>query len=344
MSERFRAEFEVQDTSVLMLLTGTNGRILQELARCARAEVDIRGNVVLLSGERAHVELARRFLVDAAQLIAKGVPMGPQDVASAVRSLRDDPEASLTSLLEDSIVVGARRRAVVPKSKAQRDYVRCIRESDLTFGIGPAGTGKTYLAMAMAASALTQRLVKRVVLTRPAVEAGERLGFLPGDLAEKISPYLRPLYDALNDMLEFDKVEQLRERGQIEVAPLAFMRGRTLNNAFVILDEAQNATSEQMRMFLTRLGFGSKAVVTGDITQTDLPPGARPGLKEAEALLSGIEGISCCRFSDADVVRHPLVQKIVVAYERSDQRRADARAERANASRHEMANEPDDRR
>jgi phosphate starvation-inducible PhoH-like protein len=204
--------------------------------------------------------------------------------------------------------------------------------------------------MAMAASALTQRLVKRVILTRPAVEAGERLDFLPGDLAEKISPYLRPLYDALNDMLEFDKVEQLRERGQIEVAPLAFMRGRTLNNAFVILDEAQNATSEQMRMFLTRLGFGSKAVVTGDVTQTDLPPGARPGLKEAEELLSGIEGISCCRFTDADVVRHPLVQKIVVAYELSDQRRAESREKRTQERRDEReqarasrAGEPADR-
>jgi phosphate starvation-inducible PhoH-like protein len=340
-SVRHNAEFEVQDTSVLMLLTGPNGRILEELARCAHAEVDFRGNKILLSGEQANVELARRFLVDAADIISKGVAMGPQDVANAIRSLREDPKSSLTSLLDDSIVVGARRRAVVPKSRAQRDYVRCIRDSDLTFGIGPAGTGKTYLAMAMAASALTQRLVKRVVLTRPAVEAGERLGFLPGDLAEKISPYLRPLYDALNDMLEFDKVEQMRERGQIEVAPLAFMRGRTLNNAFVILDEAQNATSEQMRMFLTRLGFGSKAVVTGDVTQTDLPPGARPGLKEAEELLSGIEGISCCRFSDADVVRHPLVQKIVVAYERSDERRADARERRANTSRKAVADEPD---
>jgi phosphate starvation-inducible PhoH-like protein len=326
---RQNAELEVLDTSVLMQLTGPNGRVLEELSRVSRARVDFRGNKILVSGEESQVDLARRFLVDAVELISKGVPLGPQDVASAVRSLRDDPNSSLTSLLEDSIPVGARRRAVVPKSRAQREYVRCIRDSDLTFGIGPAGTGKTYLAMAMAASALTQRQVKRVVLTRPAVEAGERLGFLPGDLAEKVSPYLRPLYDALNDMLEFDKVEQLRERGQIEVAPLAFMRGRTLNNAFVILDEAQNATSEQMRMFLTRLGFGSKAVVTGDITQTDLPPGARPGLKEAEELLSGIEGISCCRFSDADVVRHPLVQKIVVAYERSDQRRAETRARRS---------------
>jgi phosphate starvation-inducible PhoH-like protein len=332
-SERHHAEFEVQDTTVLMSLTGPNGRVLQELAKSARADVDFRGNRILLSGDKANVELARRFLGDAVELISRGVPFGPQDVASSVRALRDEPGSSLTALLDDAIVVGARRRAVVPKSRVQREYVRCIRDSDLTFGIGPAGTGKTYLAMAMAASALTQRLVKRVVLTRPAVEAGERLGFLPGDLAEKISPYLRPLYDALNDMLEFDKVEQLRERGQIEVAPLAFMRGRTLNNAFVILDEAQNATSEQMRMFLTRLGFGSKAVVTGDVTQTDLPPGARPGLKEAEELLSGIEGISCCRFTDADVVRHPLVQKIVVAYERSDQRRTEARERRARPPR-----------
>ena len=339
-SDRHHAEFEVQDTAVLMSLTGPNGRILQELSKCARADGDFRGNKILLSGDRTNVELARRFLGDAAELISRGVPFGPQDVASSVRALRDDPDSRLTTLLDDAIVVGARRRSVVPKSRAQREYVRCIRDSDLTFGIGPAGTGKTYLAMAMAASALTQRLVKRVVLTRPAVEAGERLGFLPGDLAEKISPYLRPLYDALNDMLEFDKVEQMRERGQIEVAPLAFMRGRTLNNSFVILDEAQNATSEQMRMFLTRLGFGSKAVVTGDVTQTDLPPGARPGLKEAEELLSGIDGISCCRFSDADVVRHPLVQKIVVAYERSDQRRADAQQLRSRSPRNDAPSGP----
>ncbi len=339
---RHSAELEVDDTSVLMQLTGPNGRILEELAKCSRANVDFRGNKILVSGEQANVELARRFLVDAAELISKGIPLGPQDVATGLRALREDPEGSLTTLLEDSIVVGSRRRAVVPKTRAQRDYVRCIRDSDLTFGIGPAGTGKTYLAMAMAAQALTQRQVKRVVLTRPAVEAGERLGFLPGDLAEKVSPYLRPLYDALNDMLEFDKVEQLRERGQIEVAPLAFMRGRTLNNAFVILDEAQNATSEQMRMFLTRLGFGSKAVVTGDVTQTDLPPGSRPGLKEAEELLSGIEGISCCRFSDADVVRHPLVQKIVVAYESSDRVRAEARERRGNSRRYEAAHDAAD--
>jgi phosphate starvation-inducible PhoH-like protein len=199
--------------------------------------------------------------------------------------------------------------------------VEAIRTHDLTFGTGPAGTGKTYLAMAVAASSLMQRTVKRIVLTRPAVEAGEKLGFLPGDLAEKVNPYLRPLYDALHDMLEFDKVDQMRERGQIEVAPLAFMRGRTLNDSFVILDEAQNATSEQMRMFLTRLGYGSKAVVTGDMTQTDLPQGSRSGLREARKLLEGIDGIAFCEFTDSDVVRHPLVQKIVVAYEQLDARK-----------------------
>lgn len=323
--------FDIEDPSVAMELTGPGGRLLDELSRCSEAAIALRGNRVLLSGEAEPVRLAQRFLEGALALIARGVGPGPQDVGPAVRALRRDPTITLAALLQDAIVVGSRKRPVVPKSPAQRDYVRCIRESDLTFGIGPAGTGKTYLAMAMAASALTARTVKRVVLTRPAVEAGERLGFLPGDLQEKVSPYLRPLYDALNDMLDFEKVEQLRERGQIEVAPLAFMRGRTLNQAFIILDEAQNATREQMRMFLTRLGYGSKAVVTGDVTQTDLPPGAPSGLREAEQLLADIQGISCCRFSDADVVRHPLVQKIVVAYERGDRSRAAARDRVAKA-------------
>ena len=234
----------------------------------------------------------------------------------------------LSDALEDAVVVSPRRRAVVPKTPGQREYLRTIRSHDLTFGIGPAGTGKTYLAMAVAASDLMQRRVKRIILTRPAVEAGEKLGFLPGDLAEKVNPYLRPLYDALHDMLEYDRAQQLRERGQIEVAPLAFMRGRTLNDSFVILDEAQNATSEQMRMFLTRLGYRSKAVVTGDVTQTDLPAGARSGLREARALLAGIPGIGVVSFTEADVVRHPLVQRIIVAYERRD---AELAAEREEA-------------
>ncbi len=273
-------------------------------------------------------------MADAAELIGKGFELNANDVASSLRGLRSDPNRSLTELLDETIIVNTKRRPIRPKSAAQQQYVEQIRTHDLTFGIGPAGTGKTYLAMAMAAASLMQKRVKRIILARPAVEAGEKLGFLPGDMAEKVNPYLRPLYDALNDMLEFERVEQLRERGQIEVAPLAFMRGRTLTDSFVILDEAQNATSEQMRMFLTRLGFGSKCVVTGDITQTDLPHGARSGLREARELLTGVEGISFCRFSDVDVVRHPLVQKIVVAYEQRDEKLREER-EREQQAREE---------
>lgn len=322
--EPHREKFDIQDPAALLALTSPPGRFLDEVGRCTKTSVNLRGNTVLFSGETEAVALAKKFLEDACGLIARGVSVGPKDVAAAIRALRRDASVRLTDLLEDAIVVGPRRKPVVPKTPTQRDYVRLIRANDLTFGIGPAGTGKTYLAMAMAASALTTRAVKRVILTRPAVEAGEHLGFLPGDLAEKVSPYLRPLYDALHDMLDFDKVEQLRERGQIEVAPLAFMRGRTLNDSFVILDEAQNATGAQMRMFLTRLGYGSKVVVTGDVTQTDLPRNLPSGLREAEQLLSSIEGVGSCRFSDADVVRHPLVQKIVVAYEKNDRKRAQA--------------------
>jgi phosphate starvation-inducible PhoH-like protein len=231
--------------------------------------------------------------------------------------------------------VPARGRTIVPKSVAQRRYVQAIRGHDLTFGIGPAGTGKTYLAMAMAVGALIERRVKRIILARPAVEAGEKLGFLPGDLAEKVNPYLRPLYDALHDIMDFDKAQALLSRGQIEVAPLAFMRGRTLSDAFVILDEAQNATSEQMRMFLTRLGLGSRAVVTGDVTQVDLPSGATSGLAEARDLLAGVPGIAFCEFSDVDVVRHPLVQRIVLAYEARDGERKRAKEAR-DAQRFQM--------
>jgi phosphate starvation-inducible PhoH-like protein len=317
----YSTNLQVPNTAVLMALSGPQSRLLGEVARHSGAEVSLRGNVIFLSGQENDVRIAHRFLTGAAALVERGVEIGVQDVAHSVRSLRGNPEAELADLLDEAILVSPRRKPVVPKGPTQRRYIEMIRTHDLTFGIGPAGTGKTYLAMAVAASDLVKRVVKRIVLTRPAVEAGEKLGFLPGDLAEKVNPYLRPLYDALNDMLDFDKVEQLRERGQIEVAPLAFMRGRTLNNSFVILDEAQNATSEQMRMFLTRLGFGSKAVVTGDVTQTDLPAGARSGLREARELLQTVEGIAFCEFSDADVVRHPLVQKIVVAYELEDERR-----------------------
>jgi phosphate starvation-inducible PhoH-like protein len=313
-----RAALEVDNTSVLLAMAGPQCRLLAEVAKHSGTEVNLRGNTIYVNGAESAVALARRFLADAVELVAKGHALHENDVARCLRELRNDPSASLIELLDEVIVVSAKRRPIVPKSPAQKDYIAAIRRHDLTFGIGPAGTGKTYLAMAMAASLLVHKRVKRIVLTRPAVEAGEKLGFLPGDLAEKVNPYLRPLYDALHDMMDFEKVEQLRDRGQIEVAPLAFMRGRTLNDSFVILDEAQNATSEQMRMFLTRLGFGSKAVVTGDITQTDLPAGARSGLREARDLLRGIPGIWFQAFTEADVVRHELVQKIIVAYEKRD--------------------------
>jgi phosphate starvation-inducible PhoH-like protein len=229
-------------------------------------------------------------------------------------------------MFDDVVSLGAGRRGIGPRGLAQKRYVECMRAYDLTFGIGPAGTGKTYLAMACAVSALLARQVKRIVLTRPAVEAGEKLGFLPGDLAEKVNPYLRPLYDALNDMMDIDKAQGMISRGHIEVAPLAFMRGRTLNDSFVILDEAQNTTSEQMRMFLTRLGYHSKAVVTGDVTQVDLPDGRASGLAEARDLLDGVDGIAFCHFTEVDVVRHPLVQKIIVRYEARDAAERTARA------------------
>ena len=301
-----------------MALSGPHSALLTEVARETGTEVSLRGNTIYIAGDEPSVKLAFRFLSDAAELVGRGFTIAPNDVVSSLRGLRADPARTLTELVDETILITPRKRPIVPKSVGQRRYVEAIRTHDLTFGIGPAGTGKTYLAMAMAASWLMQKKVKRIVLARPAVEAGEKLGFLPGDMAEKVNPYLRPLYDALNDMLEYERTEQLRERGQIEVAPLAFMRGRTLNDAFVILDEAQNATSEQMRMFLTRFGFGSKVVVTGDITQTDLPHGSRSGLREARELLEGVNGISFCSFTDQDVVRHPLVQKIIVAYEKRD--------------------------
>jgi phosphate starvation-inducible PhoH-like protein len=319
-----RAQFEVNSTSVLLALSGPQNRLLGELARQSGTDVSLRGNVIHLCGDADNVRVVQRFLSDAATLLGKGFEIGMDDVARSLRGLRSDPEASLTEVLDEVIVVTQRRRPIVPKTPGQRRYVRTIRTHDLTFGIGPAGTGKTYLAMAKAASALMAKKVKRIILTRPAVEAGEKLGFLPGDLAEKVNPYLRPLYDALHDMIDYERVEQMRARGQIEVAPLAFMRGRTLNDSFVILDEAQNATSEQMRMFLTRLGFGAKAVVTGDVTQSDLPAGARSGLREAWQLLGDLDGIGFCTFTEADVVRHPLVQKIIVAYERLDRELAKA--------------------
>jgi phosphate starvation-inducible PhoH-like protein len=308
----------VLDNATLVALTGAGNEHLKVLTKTLGVESGVRGNTIRLSGDADKVELAERFLTEAAQLIQTGTTLDSQDYSRGLQSMRDDPGTSLRDLFEDVVLITARRRPITAKGVAQKRYIQAIRSHDLTFGIGPAGTGKTYLAMAMAVHALIERKVKRIILARPAVEAGERLGFLPGDLAEKVNPYLRPLYDALHDMMDADKAMGLLSRGQIEVAPLAFMRGRTLNDSFVILDEAQNATSDQMRMFLTRLGYSSRAVVTGDVTQVDLPHGARSGLAEARELLQGIDGIAFCHFTEVDVVRHPLVQRIIVAYERRD--------------------------
>ena len=316
---RIVADVEVEDSRTLVALIGPGQEHLKAVTRALGVESGVRGNTIRLSGVAEKVELAERFVAEAAALIEAGTELNAHDFLRGVQAMRDDPAVSLRDLFEDVVLIPARKRPIAAKSIAQKRYIQSIRANDLTFGIGPAGTGKTYLAMAMAVHALLERRVKRIVLTRPAVEAGERLGFLPGDLAEKVNPYLRPLYDALHDMMDVDKAAGLVNRGAIEVAPLAFMRGRTLNDSFVILDEAQNTTSDQMRMFLTRLGYSSRAVVTGDVTQVDLPQGARSGLAEARDLLGNVEGIAMCTFTEVDVVRHPLVQRIIVAYERRDQ-------------------------
>ncbi len=322
---RVRAEIEIDDPSVLLALVGPGSANLRAIASDAGIEIGQRGASLLLSGEGGDVALVERFLAQAAATVRGGQALTTADCTRALRMLRADPNARVRDLFDDIVLVTPSHRPVTPKSLGQKLYVEAMRIHDLTFGIGPAGTGKTYLAMAMAVHALIERRVKRIILARPAVEAGERLGFLPGDLAEKVNPYLRPLYDALHDMMEFDKAQAMIQRGQIEVAPLAFMRGRTLNDSFVILDEAQNSTSDQMRMFLTRLGHSSKAVVTGDVTQVDLPNGQCSGLAEARVLLRGVEGIAFCEFTEVDVVRHPLVQKIIRAYESRDAERASRR-------------------
>ena len=312
---RATSELEVDDTRVLIALVGPQNEKLKALERAANVSAGLRGNKILLEGDAEAVALAERFLAETAALIKQGVDVQTADFARALRMLQSEPHLQLRDMFDGAVPLGSGRRPVGPRGLAQKRYVEAIRTHDLVFGIGPAGTGKTYLAMACAVAALTSRQAKRIVLARPAVEAGEKLGFLPGDLAEKVNPYLRPLYDALNDMMDIDRAQGLIQRGHIEVAPLAFMRGRTLNDSFVILDEAQNATSEQMHMFLTRLGHDSKAVVTGDVTQVDLPEGRASGLAEARDILGDVEGIAFCHFTDVDVVRHPLVQKIIVRYE-----------------------------
>jgi phosphate starvation-inducible protein PhoH and related proteins len=298
-------------------LLGHQDEHLRVIERALGVKIAAANNTLLITGDESQRLLSGRVATQLYGLLQNGYPIYPSDVDYAIRILSRDRSANLKDIFLDTVYISAHRRTITPKSIAQKAYIDAIRRFDIVFGIGPAGTGKTYLAMAMAVADLMKHKVSRVVLTRPAVEAGEKLGFLPGDLAEKINPYLRPLYDALYDMVDFDRASKMIERGTIEVAPLAFMRGRTLNDSFVILDEAQNTTSEQMKMFLTRLGYGSKAVITGDVTQIDLPAGMRSGLKEAQRILRGIEGISFSFFSEKDVVRHRLVQDVILAYERA---------------------------
>jgi phosphate starvation-inducible PhoH-like protein len=274
-----------------------------------------RGQTIHIKGAPERVAAGLRLIDQLALTCRNGRRLKEGDVIRGTRILAADPDARLDDIFNEVIHVTAARRVISPKGVAQKRYVDTIRKMDLTLAIGPAGTGKTYLAVATAVSEMMNQRYRRIVLTRPAVEAGERLGFLPGDMVEKINPYLRPLYDALHDMLEPDKTRELIASGQIEIAPLAFMRGRTLNDSFVILDEAQNTTRDQMKMFLTRLGYYSKAVVTGDVTQVDLPENSASGLIDAEQVLRGIEGIGFCRFTEVDVVRHPLVQEIIKAYD-----------------------------
>ncbi|HXY55957.1 MAG TPA: PhoH family protein [Nitrospirota bacterium] len=275
-----------------------------------------RGNKIQIEGEEKSVAKVEHLIKELAAMLEQGTISHKDDVNSAIHAYASDPSSSLKDIFQKAIPVSSRKRPVAPKNETQRRYIEAIKQHDIVFGIGPAGTGKTYLAMATAVSALLRREVSRIILVRPAVEAGEKLGFLPGDLYEKVHPYLRPLYDALYDMIETEKANKLVERGDIEIAPLAFMRGRTLNDSFIILDEAQNTTTEQMKMFLTRLGFNSKTVVTGDVTQIDLPSGRNSGLIEVQKILEGIEGIRFVYFTNRDVVRHKLVQQIIKAYER----------------------------
>jgi phosphate starvation-inducible protein PhoH and related proteins len=302
------------------VLFGTRDENLRRVEAAFGVTVSARGGQLSIEGEPDRVAVARALFEQLGSLVEKGYRLKPEDVTTAIRVLGDDPAASLTDFFLADGALASVRRLIAPRSLNQQLYVKAMSEHDMVVSVGPAGTGKTYLAVAMAAAALVEKRVKRLVLARPAVEAGEKLGFLPGDLAEKVNPYLRPLHDALYDILGFEKVSRMMERGMIEVAPLAFMRGRTLNDSFVILDEAQNTTPEQMKMFLTRIGYHSKAVVTGDITQIDLPKNVTSGLKEALEVLHGVEGIGFVFFDERDVVRHPLVQKIVGAYDRHARR------------------------
>jgi phosphate starvation-inducible PhoH-like protein len=309
------------DNTLLLNLCGERNANLKLIEEALQARLNLRGDRITLTGEESEVKLAQRLLEELYGLLSEGYPLYPSDVNHAIQILSGNFKARLRDIFLDSVYVTSKKRVITPKSLAQKEYIDAIRTYDIVFGIGPAGTGKTYLAMATAVAALNAGEINRVILVRPAVEAGEKLGFLPGDLVEKVNPYVRPLYDALHDMIDFEQTSKLLQRGVIEVAPLAFMRGRTLNDCFVILDEAQNTTPEQMKMFLTRLGISSKAVITGDITQIDLPNGTRSGLIETVEILTDVEGLKFVYFTDKDVIRHRLVQDIIKAYERAERKK-----------------------
>lgn len=326
-----KLEIDLGEEKDLSQTYGTLDQSLRIIEEALGIDAAIRGSKILLQGNEKSVKRAEGFLRELQSVNANGYAINPEDLKYIIKAVDDTPakdpsvqnaapSAPLKDFLSSTIPVSSKKNFIVPRSSAQRDYIEAIKSNDMVIGIGPAGTGKTYLAMAMAINALLKKQVSRIILARPAVEAGERLGFLPGDLQEKINPYLRPLYDALFDMMDAEKAHRLIEKGVIEIAPLAFMRGRTLNDSFIILDEAQNTTSEQMKMYLTRLGFNSKTVITGDITQIDLPSEKRSGLIEAEKILKNIKGLRFIYFSERDVVRHKLVQHIIKAYEKFEKR------------------------
>lgn len=306
------------DASEALLLFGPHDAYLQLIEAKSNAKIMTREGELVITGDKAEVEKLAELIDILLQLIRRGIALSERDISYAMMLIERGEGADLLDVYDEEVARTQRGKPIRAKTLGQRHYLSAIKRHDIAFGIGPAGTGKTYLAVVMAVSALKMGRVKRIVLTRPAVEAGESLGFLPGDLQEKVDPYLRPLYDALYDMLGTEQVAKMMERGLIEVAPLAYMRGRTLEDSFVILDEAQNTTPEQMKMFLTRLGFGSKMVITGDVTQIDLPKGKKSGLREAERILSPIADVAFIRFQEGDVVRHSLVQKIIEAYAKEE--------------------------
>lgn len=315
MSQQKQLDINLQDPTEAVMLLGISDKNIKLIEEELKVQLITRGELIQIAGEEQNVEDARQLIIQLLLVIRKGININLRDVSTAIEMSTNGTIEYFASLYDEEIARNTKGKAIRAKTIGQREYIQGIRHSDLTFGIGPAGTGKTYLAVVMATQALKNAHVKRIILTRPAVEAGESLGFLPGDLKEKVDSYLRLLYDALHDVLGTEQTDRLMERGTIEIAPLAYMRGRTLDDAFVILDEAQNTTKAQMKMFLTRLGFGSKMVITGDKTQIDLPKGAESGLIVAEKILHKVSGIHFQYLEQGDVVRHPLVAKIISAYE-----------------------------